>query len=106
METVVGAGDIGWCGVPGAELTASLLDRIGGTVIAVGDNAYCPAGGREYADCYDPWWGRHKARTRPVPGNHEYLTPGAAGYFAYFGAGAGPARLPPDTTAIASSRGT
>ena len=34
--------------------------------------------------------GRHKARTRPSPGNHEYNTPGAAGYFAYFGALAGP----------------
>lgn len=28
--------------------------------------------------------------TKPVPGNHEYLTPGAAGYFDYFGARAGP----------------
>ena len=44
VETVVGAGDIGWCGVPGAEQTASLLDRIGGTVIAVGDNAYLSGG--------------------------------------------------------------
>jgi len=43
----------------------------------------------DYADCYDPSWGRHKGRTRPVPGNHEYETPGAAGYFAYFGAAAG-----------------
>src|SRR5688572_6749395 len=90
VETVVGAGDIGWCGVPGAELTAALLDRIGGTVIAVGDNAYMSGGRQEYADCYDPWWGRHKGRTRRVPGNHESLTPGAAGYFAYFGASAGP----------------
>jgi len=93
VETVVGAGDIGWCGVPGAEQTASLLDRIGGTVIAVGDNAYMSGGQQEYADCYEPWWGRHKGRTRPVPGNHEYLTPGAAGYFAYFGAAAGPPGL-------------
>ena len=25
-----------------------------------------------------------RARTRPVPGNHDYDTPGAAGYFQYF----------------------
>lgn len=29
---------------------------------------------------------------RPAPGNHEYGTPGAAGYFDFFGAQAGPAR--------------
>ena len=37
-----------------------------------------------------PTWGRHKARTRPAVGNHEYGTPGASGYFGYFGAAAGP----------------
>src|SRR5206468_12394081 len=42
-----------------------------------------------YAACYDPTWGRHRSRTRPAPGNHEYLTPGAQGYFSYFGAVAG-----------------
>jgi hypothetical protein len=93
IETFVGAGDIGWCGVPGAELTAALLDRIGGTVFTLGDNAYLTASARDYADCYDPWWGRHKGRTRPVPGNHEYETPGASGYFGYFGASAGPPGL-------------
>src|SRR5207248_1187355 len=40
-------------------------------------------------NCYEPTWGRHKARTRPVPGNHEYDTQGAPGYFGYFGAAAG-----------------
>ena len=27
---------------------------------------------------------RHKSRTKPSPGNHDYLTSGAAGYFQYF----------------------
>ena len=41
-------------------------------------------------DCrYDPTWGRHKARTKPSVGNHEYITSGASGYFGYFGAAAG-----------------
>ena len=34
-----------------------------------------------------------KPITHPAPGNHEYGTSGAAGYFSYFGAAAGPAGL-------------
>lgn len=41
------------------------------------------------AGAYDATWGKHKARTHPVPGNHEYRTPSAAGYFDYFGGMAG-----------------
>ncbi len=37
----------------------------------------------------DPTWGRYKARTHPAPGNHDYHTPGASGYFDYFGPAAG-----------------
>jgi 3',5'-cyclic AMP phosphodiesterase CpdA len=43
-----------------------------------------------YRDCYDPAWGRHQDRTRPVPGNHEYETGGASAFFDYFGSLAGP----------------
>jgi hypothetical protein len=42
-------------------------------------------------DCYQSSWGRHKARTRPVPGNHEYMAAAAGPYYAYYGAVAGPA---------------
>ena len=38
-------------------------------------------------------WGRHRDRTHPTPGNHEYDVGGALPYFAYFGAEAGPAGL-------------
>src|SRR5436309_13216323 len=38
---------------------------------------------------FDPSWGRHKARIHPIPGDHDYVTSGAAGYFGYFGAAAG-----------------
>ena len=38
---------------------------------------------------YEPTWGRHKARTRPAIGNHEYNTDRGAGYFSYFGDSAG-----------------
>jgi hypothetical protein len=89
LETLVGAGDIAKCGDDGDEATARLLDSISGTVFTAGDNAYSNGSAGEFADCYDPSWGRHKSRTRPSPGNHDYRTPGAAGYFAYFGANAG-----------------
>jgi hypothetical protein len=88
--TLVGAGDIGECGRVGAERTAALLDQIDGVVFTTGDHAYMNGTADEFARCYHPTWGRHRARTRPSPGNHDYGTPGAAGYFAYFGAAAAP----------------
>src|SRR5215211_1543568 len=81
---LVGAGDISTCRNDNDELTAQLLDTIPGTVFTTGDNAYDNGTMVEYLNCYDPTWGRHKERTRPSPGNHDYLTSGAAGYFQYF----------------------
>ena len=87
---LVGAGDIAGSG-PGAEATAKLLDGIAGTVFTAGDNAYDDGTASEFADYYNPTWGRHKARTRPAAGNHDYHTEGATGYYNYFGAAAGAA---------------
>ena len=84
-----GAGDIGTCGVPYAAQTAAILDTLPGTIFTAGDNAYPHGSAADFANCYDPTWGRHKARTNPTPGNHEYETPNATGYYAYFGAAAG-----------------
>jgi hypothetical protein len=90
---LVGAGDIANCDDSGDERTADLLDDIPGTVFTAGDNAYPNGSPTEFSDCYHPSWGRHKARTRPAAGNHEYHTPGAGGHFGYFGSAAGdPAR--------------
>ena len=86
----VGAGDIARCDVlGGARATADLLDGIAGTVFTLGDHAYEQGTADEFRRCYEPTWGRHKARTRPAPGNHDYLTSGARPYFEYFGAAAG-----------------
>ena len=88
--TLVGAGDIARCDIPGgAEATSRLLDAIGGTVMAVGDLAYMNGTEQEFRECYGPTWGRHRSRTRPIPGNHDYETPGASAYYAYFGTSAG-----------------
>jgi calcineurin-like phosphoesterase family protein len=68
-------------------------------VLTLGDNQYECATFSAYTRSYGAAWGRVKAITRPVPGNHEYGTPpgctpgNASGYFTYFGAAAGdPAR--------------
>jgi len=81
---LVGAGDITSCRSTQDDKTAQLLDGISGTVFTAGDNAYVDGTYTEYLNCYDPTWGRHKSRTKPSPGNHDYLTSGAAGYFQYF----------------------
>jgi hypothetical protein len=83
---LVGAGDIASCDdLSGAVATAKLLDKIPGTVFAVGDLAYPDGSDEQFARCYGPTWGRHKNRTRPAPGNHEYHSDGASGYARYFG---------------------
>jgi len=86
---LVGAGDIADCSSDGDEATAKLLDHLDGTVFTLGDNAYEFGSAANFRRCYDPGWGRQLDRTKPVPGNHDYMTEGAAGYFGYFGSAAG-----------------
>jgi hypothetical protein len=93
---LVGAGDIATCSNDADEATALLLDSLVQDTLPVvvftaGDNAYPDGTAAQFRDCYHPTWGRHKARTRPAPGNHDYRTSGAVGYFGYFGGAAGDA---------------
>lgn len=95
--TIVAAGDIGQCfGGPaagsGAAKTAALVGSQDGLVLTLGDHAYEYGSPEEFAHCFDPTWGAFKSRIRPAPGNHDYYTDGAEGYFGYFGAQAGPDR--------------
>src|SRR5207244_4310600 len=69
--------------------TARLLDRIPGSVFALGDHAYPNGSDDDDVACYQTTWGRHRKRTHPVPGNHDYDVRGGSGYFAYFGVAAG-----------------
>lgn len=92
---LLAAGDIGECGPdrkPRGPLrgTAALLDDRPGLVLAIGDEAYRDGTAGDFADCYDPAWGSVRARTLPVPGNHEYHSKDATPYFNYFGGQAGP----------------
>ena len=90
--TFVGAGDIVGCTTRFYdEATADLLDGIEGTIFALGDNVQGFGTPEEFANCYEPTWGRHKARTRPAAGNHEYNVPDAQPHYEYWGEQAGPA---------------
>jgi hypothetical protein len=54
-------------------------------VLPLGDIQYDTGLLSDYLAAYDRTWGRYKAITRPVPGNHECdEDPLCAGYYAYF----------------------
>jgi hypothetical protein len=59
-------------------------------VLTLGDNQYEDGSYGKYLASYARSWGRVKRITRPAPGNHEYETSAASGYFRYFGRAAGP----------------
>jgi hypothetical protein len=86
---VVAAGDIAACNSKSDEATARLVGGIDSTILTLGDEAYPKGSAKDFDDCYDPTWGRFEGRTKPTPGNHEYYTEEAKGYFDYFGKAAG-----------------
>jgi hypothetical protein len=91
---LVGAGDIANCNIlGGARATATLLDGIEGTIFTTGDHAYETGSVKDFQNCYEPTWGRHKQRTRPSIGNHDLTTDRGKPYFDYFGENAGPPGL-------------
>lgn len=97
---LLAAGDIADCRnvAPedsGAERTASVIERElakdpSARVLSLGDNTYPVGLPAEFSNCFQPTWGRFKDKIYPAPGNHEYYTKGAPGYWAYFGQRAGP----------------
>jgi predicted phosphodiesterase len=87
---VIAGGDTrGGCNTP-AQQTANLLDTFPSDTLILHNGDMTNDGTlNEFNDCYALTWGRHKSQHRPVPGNHEYNTPDASGYWDYFGALAG-----------------
>lgn len=68
--------------------TAAFLEGAD-AVLMLGDGQYPDGSLERYRAAYHRTWGRYLSITHPVPGNHEYQTPRARGYFAYFGDRAG-----------------
>jgi hypothetical protein len=83
--TLTGAGDIGACPLPGAAATARILDTIPGRIFTAGDNVYPDGTVAEWRDCWTPTWGRHRKRTWPTIGNHDFNTDSARAYHDYWG---------------------
>ena len=72
------------------QATADLLKSLKLTaVLPLGDNQYEDGTLEKFQKSYAPTWGQFLSITHPVAGNHEYETPGAVGYYKYFGATAG-----------------
>ena len=99
---MIGAGDIGMCNSTSDDSTAAIVDsvlkadsvaKVEDVVFTIGDHAYESGTQREFNLCWGSSWGdstkRIMKRIRPTPGNHEYVSVGAAPYFKYFGARAG-----------------
>lgn len=94
-------GDISCAG--GSAVTATTCQQAATAALAkasditavqtLGDNQYYDGTSAQFASGYAKSWGAVKWKTHPAPGNHEYNTAGASGYYGYFGAAAGdPAR--------------
>ena len=100
---VAAAGDIA-CAPPATRTSSTCHHRATSDLLVAGDyDAVLPLGDLQY-ECgqaaayqsvYDPTWGRVKDRSRPAVGDNDYesatcSTPGASGYFDYFGGAASP----------------
>jgi hypothetical protein len=88
-EVLLAVGDIGSCDGETDEAVASLASSLPGSIALLGDIAYPDGTTENFESCFEPAWGPMRPRLHPAPGNHEYETPEASAYFAWFGAAAG-----------------
>jgi hypothetical protein len=93
-QSILAVGDIANCGggtepTDSTVATGNLADSLAGSILTLGDHAYPNGTADQYTQCFDPAWGKVKSRIHPSPGNHDYDTTDAAGYFGYFGSAAG-----------------
>jgi acid phosphatase type 7 len=98
---IAAAGDIA-CPPPGTRTAnrchqAATADLLAGAtaVLPLGDEQYNCGQLSAFNQVYDPSWGRFKGTSNPVVGDNEYAgkdcsTPGASGYYTYFGSRASP----------------
>ncbi|MGI8424382.1 MAG: RICIN domain-containing protein [Chloroflexota bacterium] len=90
---ILAAGDIAACYDPstkaGVQATADQISsqvaiQPRSRVLQLGDLAYDEGSTANFA-CYNDYWGKFKSISYPVPGNHEYASGNANGYYSYFG---------------------
>jgi acid phosphatase type 7 len=96
---VAAAGDIACKNPPANNRRVCRYDDVAALVaaghydrfLALGDEQYEYGRLKDFRQNYDVYFGDLMGITRPVPGNHEYGTANAAGYYSYFGSlGHGP----------------
>ena len=88
--SILAMGDVAGCTPDhqpkASKATVDLIAGLPGQLAILGDVVQGPSAKLvDYKNCFDPFWGRFRSRTRPVPGNHDYLAAGAKGYFDYWG---------------------
>lgn len=81
---ITAAGDIAVAGGHQAATAAVVKSINPDYALTLGDNAYPDGTLDQFNRYYEPTWGAFKSKTKPSPGNHEYHTSGATGYFSYF----------------------
>lgn len=77
-----------------SKLTKRLVNQGAEWFLPLGDIQYEDGALDKFNTVYDKWFGQFMPITKPIPGNHEWNTEGAAGYFDYFGKRAGTAAEP------------
>jgi calcineurin-like phosphoesterase family protein len=82
---IAAAGDIASGSCCDDQTAALITSMAPAAVLTLGDNQYEDGEYSAYLEDYDTSWGAFKDTTFPSPGNHDYHTAGAAGYFRYFG---------------------
>ncbi len=90
--TVATAGDVARISIGDPQVrTAALIESMDpAKLLVLGDAQYEHGEYANFLRSYGPTWGAFDAIAAPVPGNHEYETPSAAGYFEYFDASLAP----------------
>lgn len=83
-----GAGSSSACRMKATSDILGTVPNLAG-ILTLGDNQYEQGQLDNYNVSYAPTWGRYVDKTFPTPGNHEYMTSAAAGYYQYFGQRAG-----------------
>lgn len=70
--TLLAVGDIASCSSNGDEQTAALVSKLPGPIAVLGDVVYDNGTAEDFANCFDPSWGKLTPRIRAALGNHEY----------------------------------
>lgn len=82
---ITAAGDISTSTGAQSKTASTILSINPAAVLTMGDNQYPSGALSDFNKWYDPSWGQFLSKTYPSPGNHDYKTSGASGYFSYFG---------------------